>query len=135
MFETMNELFNIVEQLYDEENGCQWIKEQTFETISKYTIEEALEVVDAVKRKNIVDLKDELGDLLFQIVFYCFIAQKGNKFTFNDIAKAISDKLKRRNSHIFNDKIAKQYKLSKNKVAFASKQWQIEKEKEKKSKN
>lgn len=132
---SVEEIFNIMEQLYDEKNGCQWIKDQDFKTIAKYTIEEALEVVDAVKRENIVDLKDELGDLLFQIVFYSFIAQKENKFMFNDIVNAICDKLKRRNTHIFDTKIAEQYKLAEDKVAFASEQWQKEKEKEKESKS
>lgn len=118
-------------KLYDKENGCQWIQEQSYETIAKYTIEEALEVVEAVKKKDCDNLKEELGDLLFQVIFYSCIAKNNNEFDFNDIVNELCNKLTRRNTHIFNNEVAKQYKKSLDKVTFASLEWQKAKRQEK----
>jgi nucleoside triphosphate diphosphatase len=81
--------------------GCPWDREQTFATIAPYTIEEAYEVADAVERHDMAHLKDELGDLLFQVVFHAQIASEENQFDFEDVAGAICDKLLRRHPHVF----------------------------------
>jgi ATP diphosphatase len=83
--------------------GCEWDRAQTFETIAPYTIEEAYEVADAITRGDHADLKDELGDLLLQVVFHSRIAEEAGLFTFDDVASAISDKMERRHPHIFGD--------------------------------
>ncbi len=87
--------------LRDPEDGCSWDKAQTFETIAPYTIEEAYEVSDAIARKDLADLRDELGDLLLQVVFHARIAEEAGAFAFDDVAAAISDKMERRHPHIF----------------------------------
>ena len=79
--------------LRDKDNGCEWDKEQTFETIAPYTIEEAYEVADAIERSNITDLKEELGDLLLQVVFLSQIAKEKQSFEFNDVVETITEKL------------------------------------------
>ena len=88
-------------QLRDKENGCEWDKEQTFETIAPYTIEEAYEVADAIERSNKEDLKEELGDLLLQVVFLSQIAKEEKSFEFNDVVQVITDKLIRRHPYVF----------------------------------
>lgn len=92
--------------LRDPEGGCPWDIEQTFKTISAYTIEEAYEVADAIDRMDMHDLKDELGDLLFQVVFHARMAQEQGDFGFADVAAAISDKMVRRHPHVFGDEVA-----------------------------
>jgi ATP diphosphatase len=82
-------------------DGCPWDREQTFASIAPYTIEEAYEVADAVERNDMPHLKDELGDLLFQVVFHAQIASEGKQFDFEDVAGAICDKLVRRHPHVF----------------------------------
>jgi nucleoside triphosphate diphosphatase len=82
-------------------DGCPWDREQTFATIAPYTIEEAYEVADAIERNDMPHLKDELGDLLFQVVFHAQIANEGKLFDFDDVAGAICDKLLRRHPHVF----------------------------------
>lgn len=96
-------LLKIMQQLRDPDTGCDWDKKQTFETIAPYTIEEAYEVADAIDRKDIDGLKDELGDLLLQVVFHSQIAEDGGHFTFNNVVEAICDKMERRHPHIFGD--------------------------------
>jgi ATP diphosphatase len=91
-------------QLRDKENGCEWDKEQTFQSIAPHTIEEAYEVVDAINRSNIPDLKEELGDLLLQVVFLSQIASEDNLFNFNDVGQTITQKLIRRHPYIFSEK-------------------------------
>ena len=91
-------------QLRDKENGCEWDKEQTFETIAPYTIEEAYEVADAIERSNKEDLKEELGDLLLQVVFLSQIAKEEKSFEFNDVVQVITDKLIRRHPYVFQKK-------------------------------
>ncbi|MBP9886356.1 MAG: nucleoside triphosphate pyrophosphohydrolase [Leptospiraceae bacterium] len=84
------------------ENGCNWDKKQTYDSLKEYIIEEAYEVVDAVESRNFEHMKEELGDLLFNIVFYAQIASEDKKFNINDVAKDISEKLIRRHPHVFN---------------------------------
>ena len=91
-------------QLRDKEDGCEWDKEQTFETIAPSTIEEAYEVADAIERSNKEDLKEELGDLLLQVVFLSQIAKEEKSFEFNDVVQVITDKLIRRHPYVFSKK-------------------------------
>lgn len=102
----IDRLLSIMQRLRDPENGCPWDKEQTFSTIAPYTLEETYEVLDAIAREDFDDLRGELGDLLFQVVFYAQMAQEEGRFNFNDICKAIGDKLERRHPHIFGDATA-----------------------------
>jgi len=96
-------LLDIMKQLRDPNTGCEWDKIQTFETIAPYTIEEAYEVADAIDRSDTDALKDELGDLLLQVVFHSQIASDNKQFTFGDVVEAICDKMERRHPHIFGD--------------------------------
>ena len=91
----------IVERLRDPDAGCEWDRAQTLSTIAPYTIEEAYEVADAIERREMASLKDELGDLLFQVVLLSRIAEQGGHFTLPDVADAIADKMERRHPHIF----------------------------------
>ena len=88
-------------QLRDKDSGCEWDKEQTFESIAPYTIEEAYEVADAIERENPEDLKEELGDLLLQVVFLSQIAKEDDLFSFEDVAENITKKLIRRHPYVF----------------------------------
>ena len=94
-------LLKIMEDLRNPETGCPWDKEQTFETIAPYTIEEAYEVADAIENNDQRSLKDELGDLLFQVVFYAQMSKEDGGYDFDDIATTISDKMVRRHPHVF----------------------------------
>ncbi|HWK34630.1 nucleoside triphosphate pyrophosphohydrolase [Sphingomonas sp.] len=96
-------LVAIMARLRDPENGCEWDTVQTFATIAPYTVEEAYEVADAIARDDMPDLKDELGDLLLQVVFHSRIAEEAGLFALNDVVTAISDKMERRHPHIFGD--------------------------------
>jgi len=87
--------------LRDPQHGCEWDRAQRFETIVPHTIEEAYEVADAVARGDLADIRDELGDLLFQVIFQARIAEEAGQFDFDDVAKSISDKLEARHPHIF----------------------------------
>jgi ATP diphosphatase len=93
-------------RLRDPEGGCPWDQKQTLQTIVPHTIEEAYEVADAIENGDMAELKDELGDLLFQVVFYARIAEEQGDFNFEDVAGAISDKLIRRHPHVFTDTAA-----------------------------
>ncbi|MBD1226618.1 nucleoside triphosphate pyrophosphohydrolase [Xenorhabdus griffiniae] len=95
-------LKRIMAQLRHPQDGCPWDKVQTSATIAPYTLEETYEVLDAIERNDINALKEELGDLLFHIVFYAQMAQEQQQFDFNDICEAVCDKLERRHPHIFN---------------------------------
>lgn len=90
-----------MQKLRDPEQGCPWDKQQSFSSIVPYTIEEAYEVADAIENGNMQDIQDELGDLLFQVVFYAQLGKEQEAFDFEAIAKAISDKLVRRHPHVF----------------------------------
>jgi ATP diphosphatase len=96
-------LLTIMSRLRDPQSGCPWDKEQTFATIAPYTIEEAYEVADAIERGDLDDLKGELGDLLFQVVFHAHMAKEEGRFDFDDVVNSISDKLERRHPHVFAD--------------------------------
>ncbi|HKT41652.1 MAG TPA: MazG family protein, partial [Rhodanobacteraceae bacterium] len=90
-------------RLRDPEHGCPWDVAQTFDTIAPYTIEEAYEAADAIDRKDYAALKDELGDLLLQVVFHARMAEEQHLFAFDDVVDAISAKLVRRHPHVFAD--------------------------------
>lgn len=96
-------LIDIMAKLRDPEGGCPWDLEQTFATIAPYTVEEAYEVADAIERGDLSDLKEELGDLLLQVVFHSRMAQEQGAFDITDVARAISDKMIRRHPHVFGD--------------------------------
>ena len=99
-------LLDIMAQLRDPQSGCPWDVKQTMESLTRYTIEEAYEVADAIATGDMHDIKDELGDLLFQVVFYAQIASESSAFTFDDVAQSISDKLVRRHPHVFANPLA-----------------------------
>lgn len=99
----MERLLTIMKRLRDPATGCEWDVAQTFDSIAPYTIEEAHEVADAIARRDMAELKDELGDLLLQVVFHAQIAEDQGHFTFADVVTAISDKMERRHPHIFGD--------------------------------
>jgi ATP diphosphatase len=96
-------LVAIMARLRDPVSGCEWDTVQTFATIAPYTIEEAYEVADAIERADMADLKDELGDLLLQVVFHARMAEEAGDFALNDVVTAICDKMERRHPHIFGD--------------------------------
>ena len=89
--------------LRDPATGCPWDLEQDFSTIAPYTIEEAYEVADAIEREDFDELRSELGDLLFQVVFYAQMASEKGFFEFDDVVQGIADKLTRRHPHVFGD--------------------------------
>ena len=99
----IDKLLEIMAALRDPDSGCPGDIEQTCRTISAYTIEEAYEVADAIERMDMHDLRDELGDLLFQVVFHAQMAKEQGEFGFDDVAAAISDKLIRRHPHVFGE--------------------------------
>ena len=96
-------LVAIMARLRDPVEGCDWDRVQTWSTIAPYTIEEAYEVADAIERNDPGDLKDELGDLLLQVVFHSRIAEEAGAFTLADVVTSIADKMERRHPHIFGD--------------------------------
>lgn len=100
----MDRLLTIMKRLREPQSGCEWDVAQSFESIAPYTIEEAYEVADAIARGDLADLKDELGDLLLQVVFHAQIAEDHGHFAFPDVVSAISDKMERRHPHIFGDR-------------------------------
>ncbi len=99
----IEKLLEVIQQLRDPQNGCPWDQQQTFASIAPYTIEEAYEVADAIEREDLSALRDELGDLLFQVVFHARMAEETGHFVFDDVARGISDKLLRRHPHVFGD--------------------------------
>lgn len=101
MTSNLNRLLEIMATLRDPDDGCEWDLAQTFETIAPYTIEEAYEVADAIGRGVMDELRDELGDLLLQVVFHARIAEEAGHFCFDDVAAAISQKMESRHPHIF----------------------------------
>lgn len=96
-------LAEIMAKLRNPDGGCPWDVEQDFASIVPYTIEEAYEVADAIERNDLVALRDELGDLLLQVVFHSQMAEEQNAFTLNDVIKGICDKMIRRHPHVFGD--------------------------------
>lgn len=99
--DAMHRLLAIMARLRDPATGCPWDVQQDFSTIAPYTIEEAYEVADAIDRGDMADLKDELGDLLLQVVFHARMAEETGLFHFEDVAAAIADKMVRRHPHVF----------------------------------
>src|SRR5437773_11829779 len=97
----LDRLLAIMARLRDPAQGCPWDREQDFAMIAPYTIEEAYEVADAIERGDMEALKDELGDLLFQVVFHARMAEEAGLFAFDDVAEAIADKMLRRHPHVF----------------------------------
>src|SRR6056297_1385844 len=89
----MDRLIEVMDRLRDPDNGCPWDLEQTFRSIAPYTIEEAHEVADAIERDDMEHLRDELGDLLFQVVFHSRLGSEIGAFSFQDVAGAVADKL------------------------------------------
>ena len=96
-------ILRVMKQLRDPEDGCPWDVKQSFATIAPYTVEEAYEVADAIERDDWVDLKEELGDLLLQVVFHAQMAQEAGLFDFDDVAHGIADKMVHRHPHVFKD--------------------------------
>jgi MazG family protein len=97
------ELVEIMARLRDPEHGCPWDMRQDFHSIAPYTIEEAFEVADAIERGDLADLQDELGDLLFQVVFHARMAEEAGAFAYHDVVAAVCDKMTRRHPHVFAD--------------------------------
>jgi ATP diphosphatase len=102
---SIERLLAIMAKLRDPDGGCPWDLEQSFATIAPYTIEEAYEVEDAIRRKDWDGLRDELGDLLLQVVFHAQMAREAGHFDFGDVVAAICDKLERRHPHVFGDAV------------------------------
>lgn len=100
---TLADLLNIMRDLRTPGTGCPWDTQQSFRTIAPYTIEEAYEVADAIAREDLCDLKEELGDLLFQVVYHAQLAHEVDAFEFADVVHAIADKMVRRHPHVFGD--------------------------------
>lgn len=120
----INDLIIIMAALRDPQTGCPWDIEQTCETIIPYTIEEVYEVVDAIQRNDPVDLCDELGDLLLQVIYYAQICREKNLFSFGDVVEAITGKMIRRHPHVFGSPQERSQGMQKG-------QWQKIKEQEK----
>jgi nucleoside triphosphate diphosphatase len=99
----LRRLLDIMVALRDPDRGCPWDRQQRFETIAPYTIEEAYEVADAIARRDLASLPDELGDLLFQVVYHARMAEEAGLFGFADVARTIADKMVRRHPHVFGE--------------------------------
>jgi MazG family protein len=100
---TIGDLLRVMARLRDPESGCPWDREQSFATIAPYTIEEAYEVADAIARNDLDALKDELGDLLLQVVYHARMAEEDGRFAFAEVVDAITTKMIRRHPHVFED--------------------------------
>ena len=127
--QSADRILQIMSQLRDPQNGCQWDLEQNFESLSKYVIEEAYEVAEAVADGNVNEIMEELGDLLLQVVFFSQIASEKNQFRFLDVVNAVSEKMIRRHPHIFSKN--KEFKTAKEQ----KENWEIIKDLEKSEKN
>ena len=100
---SIDKLLEVMANLRDKEHGCPWDLQQDFASIAPYTVEEAYEVADAIARKDFAALRDELGDLLFQVVFHAQMASEADFFDFDEVVGTISDKMLRRHPHVFGD--------------------------------
>lgn len=105
MLKNTQQLLDIMARLRHPEQGCAWDVKQDFSSLIPYVIEEAYEVVDAIERNNLDDLRSELGDLLLQVVFHAQIASESGHFTFEQVSESICDKLVRRHPHVFGDAV------------------------------
>lgn len=103
MSHSIEKLLSIMAQLRDPDTGCPWDLEQDYKSLTRYTLEEAYEVIDVIEQDKLSELPDELGDLLFQVVFYSQLGKEDGKFDFNDVVDTISEKLVRRHPHVFAD--------------------------------
>lgn len=124
----IEQLKTIMQQLRDPETGCPWDVKQDFASISRYTIEEAYEVSDAIERNHLDDLRDELGDLLFQVVFHAQMAQEQNAFSFDDVVDGICEKMIRRHPHVFGDQ------ATETDIEAQTQQWEAIKQRERQQK-
>jgi tetrapyrrole methylase family protein/MazG family protein/ATP diphosphatase len=124
----LDDLLEVMRRLRDPQTGCPWDREQTFASIAPYTIEESYEVADAVARGDMRDLKEELGDLLFQVVFHARMAEEAGLFAFDDVAAAMSDKLIRRHPHVFGE-------VSHRTAEEQTVAWEVQKAEERKAKD
>jgi len=109
----ISRLIEIMAALRDPKTGCPWDVKQDFSTIAPYTIEEAYEVLDAIQRNDMHDLRDELGDLLLQVVFHARMAEEAGEFDFGDVVEAITTKMIRRHPHVFGDEDAREAGMAK----------------------
>lgn len=125
MSKSLEDLLNVMKSLRDPDKGCPWDVEQDFQSIAPYTIEEAYEVVDAIENGTIDDLREELGDLLLQVVFHAQMASEAGDFDFSDVAQGVADKMISRHPHVFGDEKA-------DKAADVNEIWDQQKDKEKK---
>ncbi|BBM63793.1 nucleoside triphosphate pyrophosphohydrolase [Vibrio alfacsensis] len=124
MSHPIEQLEQIMVKLRDPESGCPWDLKQTFDSIVPHTIEETYEVVDAIQNRDWHNLKEELGDLLYQVIFYSQLAKEQNLFDFSDVVDAVNEKLTRRHPHVFSQvEFASEDEISAN--------WEAEKAKEK----
>ena len=110
----IDRLVVIMTMLRDKQHGCPWDLEQSIKSLLPYTLEEVYEVADAIENNDLVELEDELGDLLFQVIFYAQIAKEQGAFDFQDIATAMSSKLLRRHPHVFPDGDMKKFGIPQN---------------------
>jgi nucleoside triphosphate diphosphatase len=125
---SIQDLLVLMQRLRDPVNGCPWDKKQTLQSLTAYTIEEAYEVVDSIEQNDLTGLKSELGDLLFQVVFYAQLAQEQGLFNFQDVVSTISEKLIRRHPHVFADQECAD-------TAAVNANWEAEKAKERQEKD
>ncbi len=107
LFNAIKEQIEIMSRLRAPDNGCPWDIAQDFDTIAPYTIEEAYEVADAIEKRDFAALKEELGDLVFQVAFHAQMAQENGLFNFVDVVETLNEKMIRRHSHVFGDDKAK----------------------------
>ena len=122
-------LLRVMQKLRDPDGGCPWDLRQTSASIAPYTLDETHELLDAIEREDLDNLREELGDLLFNIVFHARIAEEGGHFNFDDVARDIADKMIRRHPHVFGDDSAREFDDDE-----LSRQWQALKEQEKANK-
>lgn len=122
---SIQDLLDIMRSLRDPHTGCSWDQVQTFQTIAPYTIEEAYEVAEAISRLDMSDLCDELGDLLLQVVYHSQIAIEQQAFDFDDVVKAVCEKMIRRHPHVFGDE---------QQVEQGKQDWEMFKQQERKAK-
>ncbi|MEM7084182.1 MAG: nucleoside triphosphate pyrophosphohydrolase [Pseudomonadota bacterium] len=129
---SIQSLLEIMRALRDPHTGCPWDQQQTFATIAPYTLEEAYEVVEAIEANDLAALKDELGDLLLQVVFHAQMASEQDVFAFDDVVTAICDKMTRRHPHVFaTDNAAPEADQPATTAAAVKASWQAQKQKEK----
>lgn len=105
--QTIENFISLIAQLRDPNNGCPWDLKQNFHSMIPCLLEETYETIEAIQQNNFANLKEELGDLLLQVVFLCQLAQEQNKFSFKDVVREVSEKIIRRHPHVFGDKTAK----------------------------